>query len=1277
MEYKYDVFLSFTGGDRAIKDAIRKKLESPKVGLKCYDSDLYCKGDFRKDYCDALKSSRVYVLILSDNLRRIPDKYGGGTLTEVRTECNLARMLESINQLNMVVLGLSDFFYPDTHLANSEDEMGAFFFDRTCGFTQIRAQFDDDGNLAEDILNKIATDCTEFVTKRNEGKPHISQIPKVPIATTIPDQRVGVFNGREEEISKAVNAFATGKQAVVLSGMGGIGKTYLAEELARLCKDKNNLICPQIVHISEKGDRKTNLNALVDAVKYTQAVYDDIARSGVQDAQRRKLQALKELPDFILLAIDNYNNIEQEDVERLKSELKCKLLITTRAPIAPTDKIEVINIACLPEHHARDMYIAISKQDISKEDFSKLYDLVGGHTITLCIMAKMSARHKISPTQMLEEMRNIEDFDAEVRFDHNNNEEDPRTVLGHLKRLFDMSSFSDGCKDILRAMSLLSRGTISEDDLKSVLGLRNANDIIKLVDSGWLEQQSVTEDNVVKKYLYLHPILSRLSASLLLSGESQVNTMIEYLVAQAVEMTDKMTYQGAAILADDLYYACLVLAGRTQRLCKTLWTQYSKVNYLLGDVEASNEKADAINKLLTDDGDRSIVTSDDDMLTLVKYPTRLDILNDRYLPALKKNSKDYKWVMRQLSVTIQYAAGVPEYKKALSDAIVQAIDAAIMQEDDLAIADLIAYNLVTGEQLKPTLKKIKSYIKQRKKEGAKEEGSLMMLEVMTLTWSILSGKNINHLEKNISAVYQNVVAENYFAILKPFIKHPIDGIKCGMLINAIEKADDNDFFKVWLKATMGFAEKIVASGDGDITDIVKTIIDMHDYRMANGYTLAHIKDQLKGVLPMLKELSGSHFAIPRLSAVKDSKDISIKNLSNLKVALIINEVCGEKIAIRQSYRILQILRRIHPESHAEVISAKLSYADNCCTFHQYQEALQSYRDVYNALNATAPQSNLRIHAARKILECPLENVDDESRDYLGSVLESALQSVKEGSAKYYEIFGDYFNRLAECAKAGRGSYEELMVEATRVLAVSKEQLKALDVNALFEISSTIINLGVLMLNHRQLNMIDTIVSWLKPLYRCRYKNVRIRAKIIETTLVAYKLYYSNDDNAINYYEKLLTMIIKHRIKQQYDASNAITKILYEYAMYSHEEFAAKYGKVIAKENLDCLLAIRQKVYDICANMLEANNAPEMFDSIKDAIFSTYIKSTIQKLKDAMFGVSAGDFIHLRNKHQYYKLVANAFISDLEMPRSALIVKTEVAKRLRYIESKALPAGDNN
>ena len=64
-DYNYDVFLSWTGADRPVKNRVKEILiDSGIPEDRIYDSDVRCRGEFRSNFSEALKSSMVYLLIL-------------------------------------------------------------------------------------------------------------------------------------------------------------------------------------------------------------------------------------------------------------------------------------------------------------------------------------------------------------------------------------------------------------------------------------------------------------------------------------------------------------------------------------------------------------------------------------------------------------------------------------------------------------------------------------------------------------------------------------------------------------------------------------------------------------------------------------------------------------------------------------------------------------------------------------------------------------------------------------------------------------------------------------------------------------------------------------------------------------------------------------------------------------------------------------------------------------------------------------------------------------
>ena len=120
MQKKIDVFLSWTGPDRELKNQLREFIESH--GYKCYDSDRDCKGDYQLDFALREDESSVYLLILSPALFRSPYRKSGERYSVVKKELRYAGELEAVGQLNFVILSLVDLGGEPT-----EDENETFF----------------------------------------------------------------------------------------------------------------------------------------------------------------------------------------------------------------------------------------------------------------------------------------------------------------------------------------------------------------------------------------------------------------------------------------------------------------------------------------------------------------------------------------------------------------------------------------------------------------------------------------------------------------------------------------------------------------------------------------------------------------------------------------------------------------------------------------------------------------------------------------------------------------------------------------------------------------------------------------------------------------------------------------------------------------------------------------------------------------------------------------------------------------------------------------------
>lgn len=91
----------------------------------------------------------MYLLILTDSLYNDPAKSGKGFISEVRKEVNLALECEAANELNIVILCLSEFFSYGSTFHDYNDVMGWFFYTHTRSYSQVRGIVDGDGTMSD------------------------------------------------------------------------------------------------------------------------------------------------------------------------------------------------------------------------------------------------------------------------------------------------------------------------------------------------------------------------------------------------------------------------------------------------------------------------------------------------------------------------------------------------------------------------------------------------------------------------------------------------------------------------------------------------------------------------------------------------------------------------------------------------------------------------------------------------------------------------------------------------------------------------------------------------------------------------------------------------------------------------------------------------------------------------------------------------------------------------------------------------------------------------
>lgn len=1242
-QYKHEVFLSFTGADREIKTQIREFLDENFKGKSeyeepCYDSDLYCCGRFREDYIQALDQSRVYLLILSDNLNNDPNKTGNGWLTEVRKEVSNALELEARGELNIVILCLSEFFKFKNGFHDYHDTMGWFFYSNTRGYSQIGAHFNEDGSLSSDTLSDILNACNRFIRARAEGSPMPSVAPKVDIAEVRYTNEVAI-KGRDDDVQKAIDAFGRGNQVVVLTGMGGIGKTTLAKEIAKRCDELDYLRCPQIVHIQELGGKNSGLNALVSSVKYCDRVYETLASLSEKDKIDKKIASLAQLPETVLLVIDNYNNLTESNIREILSRLKCRILITTRARVKRDSGVEVIQVDRLNEQSAYEMFCDIVGKKIDNSIFSSIYNLVGGHTITLCIMAKMLLVHKMDAEQLLSEIGELDGFDAKVDFEHNEYG-DPDTVLGHLKKLFNINDFDDRCKRVLRSLCILSDGTIEEKTLREVLGLSNRNEIEELASKGWIEIQTKTESDEEKEFIYIHPIVSRLMAQLLTPDTSSVHEMIDYLLEKVRQARIGMTYEDAVVLEETLYYACYVIASSEGVLVKPLWDEYVQINHHLKDAENTNKNVYALSAKLSDN-EKGEVIAYGDMTILEQDPTKTEEL-EKYLEVLEQNAINYKFVLRALSVMMPHLSGNDKNKELLKRALGEAFKEAKRRRDDVAVLALTPYMLyIDGDNAK----EISAYTKLQKRETGTQNGALLFMDYMSLGTKIYgSGEGmVDRANTDIAKFVKNPILR----ALRYMFLSPLTIIKGYKLWNAVDKLSEDDVFGRIFENIYAFTQGILDEGSIDIRSYIDALIDMHGILENAGVTLASIGDVIMRALPNVRDImekaklheksstrstqADEVLKLKRnvytLQDEVDEKSPTIRDIAKLQVAIAVSRAFedGDQ-AIKASKQMLTALQQVRPVGHVDVYNAMLTYVDLCATYGRGKYAVDYLRSMYDVMQKNGEDSERLTSIAYRIL-----HNSESAKKFNLSELQALFSRIYYDDSieqyKKHEALGDYSIRVLDMYYyRPRDEREKLVSDIEMLYSEATKNVSKRDMSAQHSLIAALLAYAAHCLNKHLYTSAENVVELLGGL-ASRSGNIGVRARIVAS------------------YVRTILKFVQVNKDLVKDARDTIALCLKSKGYYSYAKLCARYIlQSRAFDDADTLVnsAIKsQKVKEKILMEIEALKAlyPPRLEGIEA---SEWEKSTqadiLKRIRDSIYALEKDRSLSDRNIRRNIKSV---------------------------------------
>lgn len=332
----------------------------------------------------------------------------------------------------------------------------------------------------------------------------------------IPESDAGII-GRDEELVKTYQNLHTGRPAVLVNGIGGMGKTTIAAKyIVRYFQDYRHF-----AWLTVQGSLKEtfyNNTALLDSLQLRDEVRELVEARQSDAAFELVFKKLNDL-EKTLVVLDNANDLaDLVEMKKHFDRAHCHCLLTSRAQ---PPAWQIVEVKPLPDLDAlalfRSHYPAPDADDATVGDLLKRLD---GHTLLIELVAKSAAASGIGVAELQRILREkfIHDPALNKRSVDTGAHGDNLDILRRAKveeyiwLIFkNIADLPPTAQELLRAFALLPPATAFDEDFLEKHAAHFAiegnifDTLDRLVEYGWLEKANAPGQKPAFK---MHPLIA-------------------------------------------------------------------------------------------------------------------------------------------------------------------------------------------------------------------------------------------------------------------------------------------------------------------------------------------------------------------------------------------------------------------------------------------------------------------------------------------------------------------------------------------------------------------------------------------------------------------------------------------------------------------------------------------------------------------------------------------------------------------------------------------------
>lgn len=363
------------------------------------------------------------------------------------------------------------------------------------------------------------------------------------------------FVGRSKELAEIAEQLAEQKY-VVISGMGGIGKTTLANEFLAQNSSRYDVITSVVFD--------TDIKTTISNIKCN-GISDDLKADKKHSIVKELLNEAGEKAIVLIDNCDSKDKVYEDDEDywnKMLDGYSCKFIITTRMESQSSVRVKEIDDQLLGELFIRQISRRTGIVDTFQNNMANVLDILHRNTMLVVLAGKVLDNSDLSPDEFIKRMSGEDPKYITHTIEHRkDNHVSRKTIPDHLDTLFSLAGLNSEQKHLLMDFALLPSGAMLESRIAlKWFKSKTNNDFQQMYILGWIKTQY--DDSSDTTLWGIHPLIAESIRRMAKSGFRDTDFLDEI---RNIEVFSYLyNIYGYSEYSSMLYHIALRITGRSE-----------------------------------------------------------------------------------------------------------------------------------------------------------------------------------------------------------------------------------------------------------------------------------------------------------------------------------------------------------------------------------------------------------------------------------------------------------------------------------------------------------------------------------------------------------------------------------------------------------------------------------------------------------------------------------------------------------------------------------------